>query len=186
MKPLFVAALLLATAPVLAQTAPAPPAPPAAPHHPMGAHGGGPGGYGHMGARAFPSMSEAGRATIREAMASGGDRAEERARVRAARDKMMAVLEADRLDQAALKRAMDEERMAAMASRERRQAAMLAAFAKLSPEDRKAFVTDSRAMKERMEQRVQTMRERWRQRRMERGGPMAPPAPPQPPEPLDL
>ena len=152
MKPLFVAALLLATAPVLAQTAPAPPAPPAAPHHPMGAHGGGPGGYGHMGARAFPSMSEAGRATIREAMASGGDRAEERARVRAARDKMMAVLEADRLDQAALKRAMDEERMAAMASRERRQAAMLAAFAKLSPEDRKAFVTDSRAMKERMEQ----------------------------------
>jgi Spy/CpxP family protein refolding chaperone len=175
MKPALIAALLLASAaPVLAQTAPAPPAPPAAPHHPAGGHG----GYGHMGARAFPSMSEAGRATIREAMASGGDRAEERARVRAARDKMMAVLEADRLDQAALKRAMDEERMAAMASRERRQAAMLAAFAKLSPEDRKAFVTDSRAMKARMEQRVQGMRERWRQRRMER---MAPPAPPQPP-----
>jgi Spy/CpxP family protein refolding chaperone len=116
---------------------------------------------GGHGERMFPSMSEAGRATMREAMAAGDNRRTEHAQIKAARDRMLTLLEAERLDTGALKRAMDEERTIANASRERRQAAMLTAFGKLSVADRRAFVTDSRAMKSRMEERV----EGWRARR---------------------
>ncbi len=155
--------LLLAAivaAPALAQTAPpAPAAPPA--------------GYGQQGRmggeRMFPSMSESGRATMREAMMAGGDRRENREKVEAAREKMLNALAADRYDSGAVKRAMDEERALSDASHQQRQAAMLAAFQKLSAEDRKAFVTDSRAMKERMKGRVEGWRERMRQRVRERG-----------------
>jgi hypothetical protein len=70
---------------------------------------------------------------------------------------------------------MDDERALAEATRQERQAAMLAAFGKLSVADRKAFVADSRAMKNRMDQRMQGWRERMRDRR---GAPPAPPAPP--------
>lgn len=171
-KSLLLAALI-AAAPAFAQSAPpAPPAPPAAHtgHHPgpkgphameRGMHGSWSGG----GARMFPSMSEAGRATMREAMMAGGNRSDDRQKMAAAREKMLAALEADRFDAVAVKRAMDEERSLADASRQQRQAAMLAAFQKLSPEDRKAFVTDSRAMKSRMQARMDGWRERWRQRR---------------------
>jgi Spy/CpxP family protein refolding chaperone len=168
LRALLLAALL--AAPALAQNPPpAPPAPPAAPRH---------GGWqGHMGAghRMFPSMSEAGRATMREAMMAGGDRSEHRAKVEAAREKMLAALSADRYDAGAVKRAMDEERALSEASHQQRQAAMLAAFGKLSPEDRKAFATDSRAMKDRMKSRMEGWRARMRERR---GMPPAPPAPP--------
>ncbi|MFZ4689101.1 MAG: periplasmic heavy metal sensor [Polymorphobacter sp.] len=153
---------LLAAAPVLAQTAP--PAPPAAPAAGKMMHGGmgGMGGMrGHGGMNPYASMSEAGRATMRDAMRAGGDRKAEREQVKAARDRMLVLLDAERLDSSALKRAMDDERNAANASRERHQAAMLAAFGKLSVADRKAFVADSRAMKARMEQRVQ----QWRGKR---------------------
>jgi hypothetical protein len=57
---------------------------------------------------------------------------------------------------------MEEERTLADATRQQRQAAMLAAFQKLSPEDRKAFVTDSRAMKARMKGRMEGWRDRVR------------------------
>lgn len=170
-KTLLLAALIAApliTAPALAQPAP-PPAPPAPHAMERGMH---------MGARMFPSMSEAGRATMREAMMAGGNRRDDRQKVEAAREKMLAALEAERFDANAVKRAMDEERAIADASRQQRQAAMLAAFQKLSAEDRKAFVTDSRAMKSRMQARMDGWRERWRQRR---GGEPRPPAPPEPP-----
>lgn len=149
--------LLIAALPVAAQQAPAPP-----PAHEGGMmhkrlRG------GHSAERMFPSMSEAGRATMRDAMAVGDSRRVEHEQIKAARDRMLTLLEAERLDTAALKRAMEEERNIANASRERRQAAMLTAFGKLSLADRKAFVTDSRAMKSRMEQRV----EGWRARRGE-------------------
>ena len=72
----------------------------------------------------------------------------------------------------ALKRALDDERNAANANRERHQAAMLAGFVKLSVADRKAFVIDARAMKSRMENRMQ-------HRRGKRGG-MAGDMPPPP------
>jgi Spy/CpxP family protein refolding chaperone len=146
--------LLLAASPVLAQM---PPPPADAPMM----RGDGPGG---MGQRMFSSLSEAGRATMREAMrpAELRTRAEQ---VRAARDKMLAILEADRLDTAALKKAMDEERAIADASHERRQAAMIAGFTKLSVQDRKAFVTEARQMREKMQQRMGERMKRWRERR---------------------
>jgi Spy/CpxP family protein refolding chaperone len=162
-KTLLLAALL-AAAPAIAQPAPpAPPAPAAAPNHAGPHHGSGPRMGRHMGM--FPSMSEAGRKTMHEAMMAGGNRRDDRQKVEAAREKMLAALEAERFDAGAVKRAMDEERSIADATRQQRQAAMLAAFQKLSPEDRKAFVTDSRAMKTRMQSRMEGWRERMRQRR---------------------
>ncbi|GGI93851.1 hypothetical protein GCM10007973_32600 [Polymorphobacter multimanifer] len=154
--------LLLLASPVLAQ--PAPPAPPEAPM--MGRGGNGP----------YAGMSEAGRTVMREAMrANAEDRRANREAVKAARDRMMAVVEADRLDTAALKRAMDDERNIAMASHDRRQAAMLAGLTKLSTEDRKAFVAGARASRERMASRMDKMRERWGNRAERRGNRMAPP-----------
>ena len=160
--------LIAAAAPALAQMPPPPAGPMGGPMGgqmaPGGMRHGGPGGWGDRAA--FASMSEAGRKTMMDAMQAGGDRKAERDTVRAARDKMLAILDADRLDSAALKRAMDDERNAANASRERHQTAMLGAFAKLSVADRKAFVADSRAMKARMEERMQG----WRGKRGMRGG----------------
>ena len=121
-KTLLLAALLVA-APAFAQ--PAPPAPPAA-HHAGPHHGAGSKMGRHMGM--FPSMSEAGRAIMREAMMAGGNRRDDRQKVEAAREKMLAALEAERFDAGAVKRAMDEERSLADATRQQRQAAMLAAF----------------------------------------------------------
>ena len=163
-KTLLLAALIagpLFTAPAFAQ--PAPPAPPAA-NHAGPHHGAGP-KMGQMGARMFPSMSEAGRKTMHEAMMAGGNRRDDRQKVEAAREKMLAALEAERFDGGAVKRAMDEERSLADATRQQRQAAMLAAFQKLSPEDRKAFVIDSRAMKTRMQGRMDGWRDRVRRLR---------------------
>lgn len=115
---------------------------------------------------AFAGMSEAGQVTMRAAMRSGFEgRPEERTKIRAARDKMLAVVEADRLDTAALKRAMDEERAIAAESHVRRQDAMLAGLSKLSVEDRKVFVAGARASRERVAGRLEQMRER----RLERG-----------------
>ena len=163
-RKLLLAALIAApliTAPAFAQSAPpAPPAPAAAPHHAAPHHGAGAKMGRHMGM--FPSMSEAGRAIMREAMMAGGNRRDDRQKVEAARDKMLAALEAERFDAGAVKRAMEEERTLADATRQQRQAAMLAAFQKLSPEDRKAFVTDSRAMKARMKGRMEGWRDRVR------------------------
>lgn len=153
--------LLMAAVPSAAQQA-APAAPPAGGEM-MGKrmHG------GHRD-RMYASMSDAGRATMREAMGGGENRRAEHDQIKAARDRMLTLLEAERLDTAALKRAMDDERAIANASRERRQTAMLTAFGKLSVADRKAFVADSRAMKSRMEQRMQG----WRARRAEAASPL--------------
>jgi hypothetical protein len=152
--------LLLAASPVLAQTPPA--AKTEAGIMQRDRHG------DRMGGRMFASLSEAGRATMMEAMKASDWRAE-RTEVRAARDRMLTILEADRLDMAALKKAMDDERAISAASHERRQAAMLAGFSKLSVEDRKAFVADARAMREKMQERMQgrmgERMQRWRERR---------------------
>ena len=132
------------------------------------------GAGGRMHGRAmFPSLSEAGRGIMLEAMRAGGDRRTERQSVAAARDRMLTLLETERLDTAALKQALDDERNAANASRERHQAAMLAGFAKLSVADRKAFVADARAMKARMAARMQG----WRGRHSQMSDDMPPPPP---------
>jgi Spy/CpxP family protein refolding chaperone len=145
---LLAAALLLATAPAVAQT---PPPPPGAAQGPGRGH--------HRGM--FDTLSPAGKATMREAMK--GDmaaRKAEREAVKAARDRMLAILDAEKLDMAALKKAMADERAAANASRERMQASMAAGFAKLSLADRRAFVAEAKAMRARMEERMKGWRGR--------------------------
>ena len=110
----------------------------------------------------FGSMSDAGRRVIMGAMywmpgppgsppvrSPDGDR--DRNMVHAARDRILTLLAANRLDVVALRRAMDDERQAANQIKLRHQAAMLAAFQRLSPADRRAFVADARSMRERME-----------------------------------
>jgi uncharacterized membrane protein len=159
---LLAAALLLAAAPVLAQTAPpSPPAAPAGATAPRGDVRDRPRGMHMMHGGMFKSLSPAGKATMREAMK--GDmaaRQAEREAVKSARDRMMAVLEAEKLDVAALKKAMADERAAANAGRERMQASMAAAFAKLSLADRRAFVTEARAMRTRMDERMKGWKNR--------------------------
>lgn len=110
------------------------------------------------GPRGFAGMSDAGRTVMRDAMRGAGDRRADRAAVRAARERMLDLLGADRLDTAAIKRAMDEEREIANDSRARAQAALLTGFARLSVADRRAFVADARAMKGRMEARFKQFR----------------------------
>lgn len=168
MMPGFALALACAS-PLLAQMPP-----PADP--PMGGANTGPAaGFAGRWAgreRPFASMSEAGRAVMQNAM-HGADRKTEHDQVKAARDHMLAIVDADRLDTAALKRAMDDERRVATGSREAAQARMLDAITKLSPADRKAFVADARAMKARMESRMAEGRGRWGRGRP--GGDMPPP-----------
>lgn len=161
--PLVRAAVLLlgaaAALPAAAQMGPPPGAPMMA-------------GPGARGDQMFPSMSPAGRTIMWEAM-RGEDKKADREAVKAARDKVLTVLDAPTLDVAALKRAMDEERALVDSQQAERQAAMLAAFQKLTPADRKAFVTDARAMRDRMQARMGQKRGGWGQT------PPTPPAPPQ-------
>ena len=144
--------LLAGGVPVMGQTLP--PTPPAPAEGAMARHG------GMMGKRVFVAMSEAGRRTMQDAMQAGGDRKADRETVKAARERMLTVLDSERLDTAALKRAMDGERVAANAGHEKRQAAMLAGFSRLSAADRKAFVAEARSMKTRMEARIDKRRAR--------------------------
>ncbi len=173
--------VLAGTAPGLAQQAPPPPM----------QDGGGPAGRmgDRMAARGFASLSEAGRAIMRDAVKGDVDRKADHAAVKAARDRVLIVLDAERLDTLALKRAMDDERTIVNAGREKTQAAMQAAFARLSVADRKAFVADARALKDRMDARMQRWREmggrrgdrhgNWGRRGI--GGPDAGPDAPPPP-----
>ena len=116
------------------------------------------GGGDHGPGRAFASLSPEGRTIMREAMRGGSDRRNDHEAVMAARDRMLTVLNADKLDTSALKRAMDDERNVVNASRDRTQASMLAGFARLSVADRKAFVADARALRQRMQDRVKEWR----------------------------
>lgn len=137
--------LLAASAPVLAQPAPAAaPGAAASSGQPYARHGGG----------MFAGLSETGRATMRDAMKAEGDGRTDRAAVKAARERMLVLLEAETLDVPALRRAMEDESRAAQASHDRRQAAMLAGMTKLSPADRKIFVANARQMQARMAERV--------------------------------
>ncbi|MBV8971153.1 MAG: periplasmic heavy metal sensor [Sphingomonadaceae bacterium] len=139
MRMLIAAALLAAGVPAVAQVAP-PPGEMAD------------GGERH-GNPMFAGMSEAGRATMRAALRSADPRAD-KAATAAARDRMLAILEADRLDVPALRRAMDDEREAANAAKVRHQAALVAGLQQLSLADRRAFVANARAIRERIADRV--------------------------------
>jgi Spy/CpxP family protein refolding chaperone len=141
-----------AAVPATAQTAA-----PAAPAAPAAAAPRGPGGHGmHGGMKRqgmFASLSPAGQQIMRDAMRPD-DRKADHTAMKASRDQVLTLLDADKLDVAALKRAMDAERATAEAMHTKRQAAMLAAFQKLSVADRKAFVADARAMRDRMDARM--------------------------------
>jgi Spy/CpxP family protein refolding chaperone len=167
LQAVLAAASLVVATPVLAQAPP--PAAGMRTQPPMHGEGGAGGGGGRFAARMrqriatslFAGMSPAGRQALAEAMRGApGDRLAEREAVSAARDRMLTLLEADRMDTAALRRAMADERAAAEATHQRRQAALLAALQKLTPEDRKAFVANSRAAKNRMDDRLRAIRER--------------------------
>ena len=140
------------------------------------------GGMGNMG-WGFAKLSPEGRETMRAAMKV--DRTPDRAAIEAARNRMLDVLAADRLDVAALRSAMAAERAAAETRGEAHQAAMLAAFQKLSAADRKAFATSMRDMHVKMEGRMKEIRERMKGMRgkMMRHGHGEMPMPPEPPMP---
>ena len=104
----------------------------------------------------FAGMSDAGRGAMLAAM-RGVDMRAGKVEVAAARDRMLAVLDAEQLDPAALRRAMDDERAAValqQAQQAKRQVAMLTGFGQLSLADRRAFVADARAIRDRVESRV--------------------------------
>ena len=169
---LTLAALLASATAASAQVTPTPPTAPRAPLPPLPPQ---------MG-MAFGAMSEAGRTAMMAARR--GDRDADRAdhdRVRTARDRMLGLLGAERLDAAALKRAMDDEREAANAMKARRQAALFTAFQSLSVADRKAFVEDARNLRHRVERRVERHMHRGMKLRGDHG--MTTPIPPVPPQP---
>jgi uncharacterized membrane protein len=118
-------------------------------------------------------LSPAGKAAMRAALKDIDPRADHAA-TEAARDRMLATLDADRLDPIALKRAMDDEREAANAAKARHQAAMIAGFQQLSVADRKAFVASARTIREQVGERTAAMR------RPRTGSLITPPPPPLP------
>lgn len=105
----------------------------------------------------FAGMSDVGRMAMRTALRAA-DQPAARVATDAARDRWLALLEADRLDPAALKRAMDDEREAATAAKVRHQAALIAGFQQLSIADRRAFVANARAMRSRIDSRTAAVR----------------------------
>ena len=161
-------------APALAQVTPPAPAAPSAPPAP------GPHGdvvikrYPQMGMGHFAGMSDEGRVILREAMRSQKTPQDKQA-IRAARQRLLDLIAADRLDVAAVRRAQAAERDLVMREHEQQQEAMLAAYQKLSPADRKAFAQGMRSQEERMldhmkraRERMEQMEKRMRERMKER------------------
>ncbi|MBS3960608.1 MAG: hypothetical protein KGZ61_02055 [Sandarakinorhabdus sp.] len=106
------------------------------------------------GLRGLQSMTPEGRQIMRDAMRKGHDPAQ-RAAIQEARNRVMTIVSADRLDVGALRSAMEAERRLADQRHARRQANMVEAFQKLSAEDRRAFVADARAGRDQMKQRME-------------------------------
>lgn len=166
MKTLIAATTALLAAPVLAQAAP--PAPPTgfeAGNERMRAL------RMHRGDM-WANVSPEGRAILRETMR--GD-PKDREAIKTSRDRINAIVGAETLDVAALRKAMADERRLVDAQHAARQARMVAAIQKLSPADRKAFAEDARRARTDVEARMA----QWRKRAQ--GGPRTPDMPPPPP-----
>ena len=169
------AALALAVAaPAFAQPAPPAPATPPAPSRDVMIKRFSPGinGWHHMDR--FEGMSAEGRATLRAAM-KPQQTPQDREAVRTARQRVLNLLAAERLDVAAVRRAQAAERELVLKQHERQQEAMLAAYQKLSLADRKAFAGGMRDREERMleslkraRERIDEMEKRMRERMKER------------------
>lgn len=156
------ALLALAAAPTLAQ--PGPPMPP----NPVVIH--------RFNGGMLMELSPAGRRIMRDAMRIEESDAE-RAALTAARQRVLHLLEADRLDVAGLRQAMAEERRLADRRQQRRQDEMLAALRRLSTEDRRAFAEGMRDQHERVERVRRDIRKRMlaaRKQAMERAEAGAP------------
>jgi Spy/CpxP family protein refolding chaperone len=154
-KALLLAAALLVAAPTLAQTAPvavstSPEMDAPRGDRPMRGAGG---RRGQM----FASMTPEGRQILRDAMRGAPA---DRDAVKASRDRITALVAAERLDVSALKRAMDDERRLVDTQHARRQSAMIAAFQKLTPADRKAFADDALRGRQMIEARAARSRDR--------------------------
>lgn len=176
--------LILATmavaiaAPALAQVPPPPPPPPGldgedqvrerviirrvGPDGMASAQGGGPRVmmFQHGPWGVLSGLSPDGQKIMREAMSPQRPTAAEQSAVRAARERTLNLIAADRLDIAAIRKAQADERAAAMAQHARQQDAMLAAYQKLSAADRKAFVDGMRGNQDRMRDALKKARER--------------------------
>jgi Heavy-metal resistance len=107
----------------------------------------------------FEGMSEEGRKVLREAMKPQRTDADRDA-LAAARNRILSLITADRLDVAAIRQAQAAEREVAMKQHARQQEAMVAAYQKLSVADRKAFVANMRAREDRMADAMKKARER--------------------------
>lgn len=138
-------ALALVGAPALAQPVPPPPPNPLVIHR-----------FNHG---MLANLSPAGRRIMRDAMRIERSDAD-RAALTAARQRVLGLLEADRLDMAALRRAMAEERRLADKRQQQRQEEMLDAFGRLSTEDRKVFAAGMREQHERVERVRRDIRKR--------------------------
>ncbi|MFC3714160.1 periplasmic heavy metal sensor [Sphingoaurantiacus capsulatus] len=161
--------VLVVAAPLFAQT---PPPAPGAPTKEMQIRRLSPGMQFH-GDR-FEGMSPEGRAILREAMKPQVT-PQDREAVKAARKKVLGLIAADRLDVSAVRSAQAAERDLVVKQHERQQAAMLAAYQKLSAADRKAFAGGMRDREERMldslkksRERMEEMEKRIRERMKER------------------
>lgn len=169
------AALALAiAAPALAQGTPPAPATPPAHGKDLLIHRLSPGMRGFHDMGRFEGMSEEGRAILRDAMRPQQS-PQDREAVRSARQRVLNLLATDRLDVAAVRRAQAAERELVLKQHERQQEAMLAAYQKLSPADRKAFASGMRDREERMlenlkraRERIDEMEKRMRERMKER------------------
>ncbi|WP_374598791.1 hypothetical protein [Sphingosinicella sp.] len=109
----------------------------------------------------FADMSPQGAAIIAEAMQAQRipSNAEE---VRKARQKVLDLISAERLDIEAIRRAQAEERALAIKEHARAQEKMLKAYQRLSLQDRRAFAEGMREQEERMMQHLARARERMK------------------------
>lgn len=132
--------------------------------------------------RAFGNVSPEGRALLLDAMRANQE--SERLALSKARDEVNRLIAADRLDVAAVRRAMAEERRLVSEQQARRQEAMLGVLPKLSLADRKAFAEDAMRGRENVDARADAWR-KWADdlRARVRDVPPPPPlpAPPAPP-----
>lgn len=110
----------------------------------------------------FADMSPQGMALIGEAMKRERipANAEE---VRKARQRVLELLSAERLDIGAIRRAQAEERAVAITEHALAQEKMLKAYQQLSVEDRRAFAEGMRMQEERMTKHMARARERMQQ-----------------------
>ncbi len=110
----------------------------------------------------FEGMSPQGAAVIAEAMQAQRipSNAEE---VRRARQKVLDLISAEKLDIDAIRKAQAEERSLAIKEHARAQEQMLKAYQRLSLQDRRAFAAGMRVQEERMMQHLARARERMKE-----------------------